>query len=271
MTTTMSQLGYEEDEDEEEYYEDEYDDDEEGDDDDDDLRALPDNMNTGSISIMSGKGNNDPGSQYAYSAIIPGRAAPGYVFLLELRAPTTSPRSGWGRTSSKAACPWAGCKPSRRSICERSGSRIGKSRHRIGCSGMGKGRKKELEKVEEFLLRWAKAHARRNLIRCERIVHGLEYVERQRVVWYKSERQMYEADHESVDELTTEGREYMVCRMEQHKILAEEAEDRAKNITVQDFSQWMANLFKGDASTAEVMLGSPWLIQEAAIFAMEHP
>ena len=55
-----------------------------------------------------------------------------------------------------------------------------------------------------------------------------------------------------------------------HKILAEESEDRAKHITVQDFSEWIASLYSGNATVAETMLGAPWMIQEAAIFAMEH-
>ena len=91
MTTTgtanMNDLGYEEAEDwEEEGEYDDGDDDEYDDDDDDDrMQALPDNMNTGSISIMAGRNNSDPGQPVRLFRDHPQRADARHVLLLEFR------------------------------------------------------------------------------------------------------------------------------------------------------------------------------------------
>ena len=134
----------------------------------------------------------------------------------------------------------------------------------------GKNRAKELEAMEQVLLVWTRGMNTQLHIRTDRLTHGLDAVEGRVVDWYQAERDMREAEAEAIKNLGTAAYQVFINRCEQHRILREEAEDRAKRLVFEDLSEWLSKVRSGDAPLAEIAMGAPWMIQEASIFAMEH-
>ena len=156
---------------------------------------------------------------------------------------------------------------------------------------MGREReRKELPKMVELLAGWARGNSAQQHLTCLRIQHGFGYLERMeppiehddngdviphrsgpRHDWHLADRRMKEADANAISELAPEPYQIYVCKKEQHQILREEAEDRARRIPNMDISAWMQRLTSGrKVPDVEIFINAPWVIQEAFIFAMNN-
>ena len=134
------------------------------------------------------------------------------------------------------------------------------------------GKDAQLAEVDKHLAQWARANMVQSRIRVDRLVYGLDYVDNDQSIhdWFKADRQMRDSMREAIDGLSTEGLQVFLAKVDMHKILREEMEDRALHLPREDLSEWLEATRSDDATQAQLLLGSPWIIQEAAIFAMEN-
>ena len=233
------------------------------------LRSLG-GLDTASIKIAGGKAGDDTGGN-TFSAIIKGEQTIDmsivWNYTTELPA-TVSPgpddrqQPDLGGPTHDEGC---GQPPKVAIHCLRD-----RSRSTWTSKIPGKNRAKELEAMEQVLLVWTRGMNTQLHIRTDRLIHGLDAVEGRVVDWYQAERDMREAEAEAIKNLGTAAYQVFINRCEQHRILREEAEDRAKRLVFEDLSEWLSKVRSGDAPLAEIAMGAPWMIQEASIFAMEH-
>ena len=133
-------------------------------------------------------------------------------------------------------------------------------------------RESQLDRVDKHLAKWAKANMRQARIRVERLTYGLDFVDNDAYLqdWFLADREMREAVPEAIESLSTEGYQVFTAKMEMHRLLRQEMEDRAQHLPNDDLSDWLEAMRDSKTTQAHLLLGAPWIIQEAAVFAMEN-
>ena len=133
-------------------------------------------------------------------------------------------------------------------------------------------RESQLDQVDRHLAKWAKANMRQARIRVERLTYGLDFVDNDAYLqdWFLADREMREAVPEAIESLSTEGYQVFTAKMEMHRLLRQEMEDRAQHLPNDDLSDWLEAMRDSKTTQAHLLLGAPWIIQEAAVFAMEN-
>ena len=226
-------------------------------------------LDTAAIRIGGRNDGADPGSEYAYSAIIRHEQKIDmsivWNYTRNYRPGTHAGRMIVNNLTSGGRRMIAAAVNRRGELFDSYEAAVERWERR-----MGKDSGKQMDQVKAVLLEWTRGMNMQTHIRCNRLMHGLASVEDLVEDWYLAERRIRESETQAIKELTTEGYQVFVSRLEQHKILREEAEDRARHIVIVDLSDWLTNVKGGEASLAEISLGAPWMIQEACIFAMEH-
>lgn len=119
-----------------------------------------------------------------------------------------------------------------------------------------------ITEADNLLSRWGALDLLQVAIRERRLRHGLDAVEHERARWHTCVRKK-ELLEEIATQLPHAAHEYFNSRMEQYNIMREEAEDRAKGIPSQDFSNLIDRIEKGEASPAEVLIKAPWPFYKA--------
>ena len=133
-------------------------------------------------------------------------------------------------------------------------------------------RTEQLDAVDKHLAKWARSNMVQSRIRVDRLVYGLDYVDNDQCLndWFLADRRMRETMRQAIEELSTEGLQVFLAKVDMHTLLRAEMEDRAEHLPREDLSEWLEALKEDDTTQAQLLLGSPWIIQEAAIFAMEN-
>ena len=119
-----------------------------------------------------------------------------------------------------------------------------------------------IKEADDLLSRWGQQDLLLADIRQRRLRHGLEAVEDKRARWHTAERKK-ELLEEIATRLPHAAHEYFCARMEQYRIMREEAEDRAKGTPSRDFSNLITRIEQGLATPAEVIIKSPWPLYKA--------
>ena len=127
---------------------------------------------------------------------------------------------------------------------------------------VGKQGEEHIEAADRLLDRWGACDLLQITIRTRRIRHGLEAVEGERPRWYTAKRKK-ELLEELAARLPSAAHEYFRCRLEQYNIQRERAEDRARGIPEQDYSELIKKIQDGTANAAEVLSSAPWPFKEA--------
>ena len=133
-------------------------------------------------------------------------------------------------------------------------------------------RTEQLDAVDKHLAKWARANMVQSRIRVDRLIYGLDYVDNDQCIhdWFLADRQMRESMRQAIEELSTEGLQVFLAKVDMHQLLRAEMEDRAEHLPREDLSEWLEALKEEETTQAQLLLGAPWIIQEAAIFAMEN-
>ena len=119
-----------------------------------------------------------------------------------------------------------------------------------------------IESADELLDRWGNADLLQILIRRKRIKEELPAVEHERARWHTATRKK-ELLEEMATRLPQAAYQYFQARKEQYDIMRELAEDRARGIPLQDFSNLITRIQEGKASEAEILMNAPWPFFEA--------
>ncbi len=134
---------------------------------------------------------------------------------------------------------------------------------------LGKDQQDAIDRAELLLTRYGRADLLQILIRRKRIKEGLAAVERERARWHTATRKK-ELLEQMATRLAHPAYEYFQARKEQYDIQRELAEDRAKGIPAQDFSNLIGRIQDGKATEAEILTDSPWPFFKAfAVCAQE--
>ena len=133
-------------------------------------------------------------------------------------------------------------------------------------------RTEQLDAIDKHLAQWARANMVQSRIRVDRLTYGLDYVDNDQCLndWFLADRNMRESMRQAIEELSTEGLQVFLAKVDMHTLLRAEMEDRAEHLPREDLSEWLEALKEDDTTQAQLLLGAPWIIQEAAIFAMEN-
>lgn len=133
-------------------------------------------------------------------------------------------------------------------------------------------RTEQLDAVDKHLAKWARSNMVQSRIRVDRLIYGLDYVDNDQCLndWFLADRRMRESMRQAIEELSTEGLQVFLAKVDMHTLLRAEMEDRAEHLPREDLSEWLEALKEDDTTQAQLLLGAPWIIQEAAIFAMEN-
>ena len=126
----------------------------------------------------------------------------------------------------------------------------------------GKGGAEHIERADELLDRWGNADLLQIVIRRRRIREGLAAVEHERARWHTATRKK-ELLEEMATRLRQPAYQYFQARKEQYDIMRELAEDRARGIPIQDFSNLITRIQEGKATEAEILMDAPWPFFEA--------
>ena len=127
---------------------------------------------------------------------------------------------------------------------------------------LSKDKQDRIERADELLDRWGSADLLQIEIRLRRIRHGLEAVEHERARYHTATRKK-ELLEQMATRLPQPAYEYFQARREQYNIQRELAEDRARGIPAQDFSNLIRRIQDGKATEAEILMDSPWPFYEA--------
>lgn len=134
---------------------------------------------------------------------------------------------------------------------------------------LSKGELEAIDQAEQLLTRYGQADLLQILIRRKRIKEGLATVEHERARWHTADRKK-ELLEQMATKLPHPAYEYFQARREQYDIQREMAEDRAKGIPAQDFSNLIGRIQDGKATEAEILTDSPWPFFKAfAVCAQE--
>lgn len=126
----------------------------------------------------------------------------------------------------------------------------------------GKNGSEHIERADELLDRWGNADLLQILIRRKRIREDLAAVEHERARWHTATRKK-ELLEEMATRLPQAAYQYFQARKEQYDIMRELAEDRARGIPIQDFSNLITRIQEGKATEAEILMNAPWPFFEA--------
>ena len=129
-------------------------------------------------------------------------------------------------------------------------------------SRLPKSRQDAIERADLLLDRWGAADLLQVDIRNRRLKYGLEAVEHERERWHTAVRQK-ELLEQMATKLPQAAYEYFQARMEQYAIQRERAEDRARGVPQQDFSDLIERIQEGKATEAEILMSAPWPFYEA--------
>ena len=133
---------------------------------------------------------------------------------------------------------------------------------------LGKDGKEHVDAADHLLDRWGSADLLMIEIRNRRIRFGLGAVEHERPRWYTALRKKALLEREAA-KLPSAAYEYFLCRLEQYTINRERAEDRARGLPDQDYSQVITRINDGKATSAEIVNSMPWTFPEALVVAMQ--
>ena len=134
---------------------------------------------------------------------------------------------------------------------------------------LSKDKEDALEQADLLLDRYGSADLLQIEIRHRRITEGLAAVEHERARWHTATRKK-ELVRRLATRLPQAAYEYFEARKEQYTIMRERAEDRAKGIPAQDFSNLITRIQDGKATEAEILTDSPWPFFKAfAVCAQE--
>ena len=139
---------------------------------------------------------------------------------------------------------------------------IEEARAKYWMGRLGKDDQKFIELADKLLDRWSNANLLQISIRSRRMRRGLAAVEHERARWHTAARKM-ELLEELAARLPAAAHEYFQCRLEQHNIQRERAEDRARGIAEQDYSELIKAIQDGTAKPAYVLANAPWPFKEA--------
>ena len=135
---------------------------------------------------------------------------------------------------------------------------------------LGKEKTEEKERADELLTRWGRANLVQMEIRSRRVMHDLDSVESDRARWHTAlgKKALVERMASQLDNMAFE---YFRCRLEQHKIQIEEAEDRAQHNPSKDYSQLIKKITSEGAKSADIAANAPWSYVQALEMAMMNP
>ena len=139
---------------------------------------------------------------------------------------------------------------------------IEEARAKYWMGRLNKDDEKFIEQADRLLDLWSRSNLLQISIRTRRMRHGLEAVEEERPRWHTATRKM-ELLEEMAARLPAAAHEYFQCRLEQHMIQRERAEDRAKGIAEKDYSELIKAIQDGTAKPAYVISNAPWPFKEA--------
>ena len=139
---------------------------------------------------------------------------------------------------------------------------IEEARAKYWMGRLSKDDQKFIELADKLLDRWSRSNLLQISIRTRRMRHGLVAVENERARWHTATRKM-EVLEEMAARLPAAAHEYFQCRLEQHNIQRERAEDRARGIAEKDYSELIKAIQDGTAKPAYVLANAPWPFKEA--------
>ena len=124
--------------------------------------------------------------------------------------------------------------------------------------------------ADNLLSLWGQANLVQIEIRTRRLIYGLKAVEEDRPRWYTAirKKELVERFAAWLDNMAFE---YFRCRLEQHRIMLEEAEDRARHNPSKDYSQLIKRITTEGAKAADIAANSPWSYVQALELAMMNP
>ena len=234
-------------------------------DDEDDISPL----NTASMSISAAGGSgNDPGLDWAYSAINAREAKVAFEAMYDF-VRNYRPDEKMGRTIiddllELARKEWMSPACRRRLRFEEQEQKAS-----YWLTRLGKDNEPEQERTEEILRRWARANLVQIEIQGRRIAEGLSAVEGERARWYTAERNKSRAERDATT-LHPSAYEVFKARVEQHTIQREEAKDRAMQYPQRDYSELIKRINSGQATPAEVVTAAPWAFEKAVKLALAN-
>ena len=139
---------------------------------------------------------------------------------------------------------------------------IEEARAKYWMGRLSKDDQKYIERADKLLDLWSRSNLMQISIRNRRVRHDLESVENERARWHTGTRKM-ELLEEMAAGLPAAAHEYFQCRLEQHRIQRERAEDRARGIAETDYSELIKAIQDGTAKPAYVLANAPWPFTEA--------
>ena len=116
--------------------------------------------------------------------------------------------------------------------------------------------------ADQLMDRWGSADLMQVDIRNRRLRLDLAAVEHERARYHTATRKK-ELLERMATKLPQPAYEYFQARKEQYSIQRERAEDRAKGIPEQDFSNLIVRIQEGKATEAEILMSTPWPFYEA--------
>lgn len=235
-------------------------------------------LDSSSIEVSgSGRGGgSDPGSQYAYSAIIQRETGVGfgamYDWVRQNRPDEKYARNLIAGLVDLARMEWQSPACLRKMRFEEE-----EVKANYWLSRMGKDQAEEKENAELLLKIWGSANLVQIEIRHRRLREGLDMVDqggldgyRDRCRWYTAIKKK-EIVEQQASNLNTMAYEYFRCRLEQYNIQREEAEDRAQQNPSLDYSNLLKRISLGQARSAEIVSGCPWSMNIAIFLALQNP
>ena len=119
-------------------------------------------------------------------------------------------------------------------------------------------RTEQLDAVDKHLAKWARSNMVQSRIRVDRLIYGLDYVDNDQCLndWFLADRRMRGSMRQAIEELSTEGLQVFLAKVDMHTLLRAEMEDRAEHLPARGPERVVGSSQRGRHHPGPAALGS---------------